>query len=308
MDFIYWLLGMPGRVMAEMGTLLNPRIPNDNAIAVFRYADGRFAEVSCTFAAVAGENTLRSSARTGRSSAITATWSAVASPRPPGGIQLKWYLDDEAGMDGERYPGHQRRRANGSPDWPAPLAEFLPGGGRRSPRRRKAATCCAWCWPVTNPRLPGSVVTITTGHKGQGDATRMARKTNLLLIGIDSLRADHMSLYGYPRLTTPHMDKFMPARRGVRERLQPAHPHHARLHLDVHGHGLLRHGRGGAAAPGRAGDEAARRWRKSWARQGYATTCVGFSGNPASRGFQKYLDFAGWGSLGRRGAATRRRT
>ena len=29
---------------------------------------------------------------------------------------------------------------------------------------------------------------------------------------------------------------------------------------------------------------------------GYATTCVGFSGNPASRGFKKYLDFAGWGS------------
>lgn len=31
-------------------------------------------------------------------------------------------------------------------------------------------------------------------------------------------------------------------------------------------------------------------------QHGYATTCVGFSGNPASRGFQKYLDFEGWGS------------
>ena len=44
-DFIYWLLGMPVSVVAELGTLLNPAIPNDNAIAVFRYADGRFAEV-----------------------------------------------------------------------------------------------------------------------------------------------------------------------------------------------------------------------------------------------------------------------
>ena len=35
------------------------------------------------------------------------------------------------------------------------------------------------------------------------------RKTpNLILLGIDSLRRDHMSLYGYPRLTTPHMDHF----------------------------------------------------------------------------------------------------
>jgi arylsulfatase A-like enzyme len=32
------------------------------------------------------------------------------------------------------------------------------------------------------------------------------------------------------------------------------------------------------------------------AAQGYTTVCVGFSGNAASRGFQKYLDFSGWGS------------
>ena len=29
---------------------------------------------------------------------------------------------------------------------------------------------------------------------------------------------------------------------------------------------------------------------------GYNTTCVGFSGNPSSRGFDKYLEFPGWGS------------
>ena len=37
----------------------------------------------------------------------------------------------------------------------------------------------------------------------------MAKKrTNLILFGIDSLRRDHMSLYGYEKLTTPHIDKF----------------------------------------------------------------------------------------------------
>jgi arylsulfatase A-like enzyme len=30
--------------------------------------------------------------------------------------------------------------------------------------------------------------------------------------------------------------------------------------------------------------------------EGYNTTCVGFKGNPASRGFDTYIDFAGWGS------------
>src|SRR5947199_9069601 len=34
------------------------------------------------------------------------------------------------------------------------------------------------------------------------------RKPNLVLLGVDSLRADHMSCYGYPRLTTPHIDRF----------------------------------------------------------------------------------------------------
>ncbi|HBN82227.1 MAG TPA: sulfatase, partial [Clostridiales bacterium] len=36
----------------------------------------------------------------------------------------------------------------------------------------------------------------------------MSKKPNLILVGIDSLRRDHMSLYGYDRLTTPHMDKY----------------------------------------------------------------------------------------------------
>ena len=36
----------------------------------------------------------------------------------------------------------------------------------------------------------------------------MPDKPNILLIAIDSIRADHMSCYGYKRLTTPHIDRF----------------------------------------------------------------------------------------------------
>ena len=35
------------------------------------------------------------------------------------------------------------------------------------------------------------------------------KKPNLLFFGLESLRSDHMSLYGYHRLTTPHMDKYL---------------------------------------------------------------------------------------------------
>ena len=36
----------------------------------------------------------------------------------------------------------------------------------------------------------------------------MGKTPNLLLLGIDSLSAGHMSLYGYDRLTTPHIDRL----------------------------------------------------------------------------------------------------
>src|SRR6185295_12519991 len=35
-----------------------------------------------------------------------------------------------------------------------------------------------------------------------------ARPPNIVLFGVDSLRADHMSCYGYPRQTTPHIDRL----------------------------------------------------------------------------------------------------
>ena len=40
------------------------------------------------------------------------------------------------------------------------------------------------------------------------------RKPNILMLGVDSLWADHMSCYGYHRQTTPHIDAL--ARRGTR--------------------------------------------------------------------------------------------
>ena len=35
-----------------------------------------------------------------------------------------------------------------------------------------------------------------------------ARRPNVLLITLDTVRADHFSSYGYPKLTTPHLDAF----------------------------------------------------------------------------------------------------
>lgn len=129
-DFLYWLLGKPSSVFAEMGTLLNPAIPNDNAIAVFRYPDGTFAEVSCSFVAIAGENTLEIICEHG---AIIGNYGDAPSsgiPRPPGGIQLKWYLDRVGNWTVSDLPDvpNQGERIAGLAK---PLAEFL-GGERRA--------------------------------------------------------------------------------------------------------------------------------------------------------------------------------
>ncbi len=123
----------------------------------------------------------------------------------------------------------------------------------------------------------------------------MKRKPNLILFGIDSLRSDHMSLHGYPRLTTPHIDKYV-AQGAVFERQFSPHipttPGYSSMFTGMdcfgtdvvalrHEGGLGKHVKTLAEILGDAG---------------YATTCVGFSSNPAGRGFKKYLDFTGWGS------------
>jgi arylsulfatase A-like enzyme len=125
--------------------------------------------------------------------------------------------------------------------------------------------------------------------------TPASRKPNLILFGIDSLRTDHMSLFGYDRLTTPHMDKFIARGAAFSQCFSPSiptTPGYASMFtgMDVFGTDVvaLRHkGPMGAHVTTLA---------EVLEKQGYTTVCVGFSGNPASRGFQRYIDFPGWGS------------
>ncbi|NLB54547.1 MAG: sulfatase-like hydrolase/transferase [Lentisphaerae bacterium] len=122
----------------------------------------------------------------------------------------------------------------------------------------------------------------------------MSKKTNLILFGIDSLRADHMSLFGYHRQTTPHMDKFATEGAAFENTFSPhipTTPGYSSMFTgkDTFGTDVvaLRH-----KGPLRKGLTTLAEILK---RNGYTSTCVGF-GNAASRGFDKYLDFPGWGS------------
>jgi arylsulfatase A-like enzyme len=124
---------------------------------------------------------------------------------------------------------------------------------------------------------------------------RRQQKPNIVLFGIDSLRRDHMSCYGYPRLTTPHLDRFA-AESVLFEQTFSAHIPTTSAYasmltgMDVFTTQVvaLRH-QGPLRPEVQSLPEILR-------AEGYNTSCVGFSGNPSSRGFDTYLDYPAWGS------------
>ena len=56
-DLMQWLFGSPKTVYADIDTLVNPEVPDDNGIAIFRYDSGLFAEIQCSFTSDFGETT-----------------------------------------------------------------------------------------------------------------------------------------------------------------------------------------------------------------------------------------------------------
>ena len=129
-DLIYWMLGEPASITAEIDSLLDPKIPMDNGIAVFRYPGGPVVEVACSFTCVAAENTTEV---IGEKGTIIQSYGDVPScniPRPEGAVGLKWYsLAANQWIDsGIPSPDSHARRISGLA---APLAEFF--HGRRGP-------------------------------------------------------------------------------------------------------------------------------------------------------------------------------
>ncbi len=125
------------------------------------------------------------------------------------------------------------------------------------------------------------------------------KKPNILFFGIDSLRADHMSLYGYHRLTTPHIDNYLKDGAVFSRCFSPSVPttpgYTSMLTgLDCFSTDVvaLRH----------VGDmsKESKTLAEVLRDNGYETSCVGFgdgqASNVSARGFDNYLDFSGWGS------------
>ncbi len=113
---------------------------------------------------------------------------------------------------------------------------------------------------------------------------------NVLLVSLDTLRADHLGCYGYPRLTSPHLDRLAAAGSVFGNCIAPhipTHPGHTTLFtgVDVFEHQVVTHG----GAVELAGDVPllAERLRAA----GYFTAAADNLGRWFSRGFDQYQGY-----------------
>lgn len=129
-DFLLWLLGEPVSVVAEVDTLVSPKIPDDHGIAIFRYANGVFAEVMSSFTCVAGENTTEIVGEKGVIIQNFGDAPSAGAPRPPGAVALKWFVQGATAWEISDLaaPASQGERIVGLAH---PLLEFMQG--RRPP-------------------------------------------------------------------------------------------------------------------------------------------------------------------------------
>ncbi|MFA6948354.1 MAG: sulfatase [Eubacteriales bacterium] len=124
----------------------------------------------------------------------------------------------------------------------------------------------------------------------------MQKKPNILFFGIDSLRRDRMSLYGYKKLTTPNIDKYLSDHSVVFNNMFspaiPTTPGYASMLTGMDSFSTdcvaLRH-QGGLR-------EELVTLPQVLTDNGYNTTCVGYGG---FHGFTKHLNYdVTWGSYG----------
>jgi predicted dehydrogenase len=125
-DFLLWLLGEPESVSAEIATLRNPKVPDDHGIAIFRYANGAFAEVVSSFTCLAGENTTEIVGEDGVIIQNYGDGPSAQVPRSKDAVGLKWFLKgnkDWLASSIASPAGHGERIAALAPE----LAKFLLG-------------------------------------------------------------------------------------------------------------------------------------------------------------------------------------
>ncbi|MDE0315772.1 MAG: Gfo/Idh/MocA family oxidoreductase [Candidatus Poribacteria bacterium] len=94
-DFIYWMLGKPTSVIAEIDNVLTDVAPDDTGVAVYRFSDGAMAILINTSVTLAGENTTEIYGHEGVVIQNYGDGPSCNMPRPEDAIALKLYTREE---------------------------------------------------------------------------------------------------------------------------------------------------------------------------------------------------------------------
>lgn len=124
-DMMHWIFGMPETVSCEMSTMVNPKVPNDTGIALFKFKNGMIADISCQFTTVAAEI---GTEVYGDKGSIQQYYDDGPSTKLPHGTEgLKWYKQGDENWtvsDIASPKGHGERIYNQG----VQMAKFLNGG------------------------------------------------------------------------------------------------------------------------------------------------------------------------------------
>jgi len=125
-DMLNWLFGLPETVTAEMSTMNDPNVVNDNGVALFKYGNGMIAEISCYFTCNASEPTTEVYGSKGSALQYYGDGPGTRLPRAAGQSGLKWYVE---GMQDWTESGIPSPKAHGErlAAQAQPFADFLHG-------------------------------------------------------------------------------------------------------------------------------------------------------------------------------------
>ena len=125
-NLMLWMFGMPETVMCEMSTMVNPKIPNDNGVAVFKYANGLIAEISLSFTTSATEITTEIYCEKGSVQQYFGDAPATRIPRSESIPGLVWFREGDSCWTDSGIPSPAQHGLR-IKDQAEPMAQFLHG-------------------------------------------------------------------------------------------------------------------------------------------------------------------------------------
>lgn len=124
-DLIYWLLGAPVSVMAEIDNILTDTAPDDNGIAVYRYPGRELGILLNSSTTLAAENTTEIYGDQGSIIQNHGDMPSANVPPPPGAVALKLYRQSSGAWETFDFPLQQQRERIRAV--PRPLIDYLHG-------------------------------------------------------------------------------------------------------------------------------------------------------------------------------------